>query len=531
MQNLVRLFRHLSVLALTVSVAACVDGSDGDWNDADDPDGDANGDEVVLHDDVVLVEDSPCFVEVDVPEDRVELRFDFSCDVADLAIEPGKIVVGATGGGYLRRVLSVTSEGATLVVLTEEASLSEAVVQGSLSETLTELGDRSLINLGNTTLFSGDIGPSSAVVRLDTGYIDIDPVFVMTGHWSDGSVERFQASMGLGINGDLSASISSTNGLRYGTSKTLSSYSWPFAAAVGPLPVVGTVNVKVKAGFRVDAPGQVSIKMGAAGALDYRTENKYRRTTGWSSEEVAENTWALRPPEFNISSHASARVYIRLELSVALYGVVGPSSSNTLYISTKAKPTCAGIDWKLNSGFSSRVNVKLNILDKFTPTKTFAKVNFTAELDSGVIPWPLNFPLPCGQEEIRCNEKVSGDTSVGYSAELSGYSCNVGNYDSPEAIWKWVAPSTQTVNWTLLDAVPTATNHDVMVLDGAWGLVTADCMTWGSNSIEFEAEEGKSYYLVIDGYDEDAGPFGAQLECSEEGSNGAGSGELPFNPF
>ena len=60
-------------------------------------------------------------------------------------------------------------------------------------------------------------------------------------------------------------------------------------------------------------------------------------------------------------------------------------------------------------------------------------------------------------------------------------------------------------------------------------MVTADCLTWGSNSIEFEAEAGRAYYLVVDGYDEDAGPFGAQFECSDEGSNGGG--DDTFNPF
>jgi len=478
---------------------------------------------------VVLVEDAPCFVKVDVPEDRVTLRFESSCDPSSLSIEPGKIVVGATGGGYLRRVVSVTQEGSTLIVHTEKASIGEALVQGSFSQTLTEVGERSLINLGNTSLFSGQIGPSSVSVGLDTGYIDIDPVFVVEGHWAQGSVEHFEASMGLGLNGNFSASISSTNGLSYSDSKNLAGYSWPFAAAIGPLPIAGTLDLRVKAGFRVDAPGQASIRMGASGDLDYRTENNYVRGFGWTSEETAENNWVLQPPDFNISSHASARVYVRLEMTVSLYGVVGPSSANDLYLSTKADPKCDGINWDLNAGFTSRVNIKVNILDKFTPTKTFAKVNFTADVASGVIEWPLDFPLPCGQPDIRCNDKVNGDTSVGYEAQLSGYSCNVGNYDAPEAIWKWTAPSTQTVNWTLINPTPTATNHDVMVLDGAWGLVTADCLTWGSNSIEFEAEEGRSYYLVIDGYDEDAGPFEAQLECSSQSSTG--SDDDTFNPF
>ena len=527
MRRFIPLFFVL-IIAHSLSLLGCVgadqitgaDGDDGltgaEAQAFDDPaNDDPVNDDVVLHEDVVLVEDSDCLVGVEVSEDRVKLVFEFSCDPSDLDIVPGKIVVGVIDGGYLRRVVNVTADGWVLTVETEEASIAEAIESGSVSIEVSDPapGARYLIDFSNTTLYYGDVGPSTVHARLTTAYVDFDPVLTMNGHWAEGEVDRFSSSIGISIDGDIGASISSTNGLRFDASKEIAAWSWPFAAAIGPLPVAGLLEVKVKAGFRADAPGHVTMNMGAAGDLDYRTENEYKRGSGWFSTDLAQNDWSLREPSFDVSTSASARVYVRAEVNGMLYGVTGPSSRNDLYISTKVDASCEGLEWDLNAGFTSSVLVKFNILDKFTPSKTFATTNFTADVASATMDWPVGVPIPCGQDELRCGQKVSGNTSIGYDAKLDAYSCNVGNYDAPEAIWKWVAPSSQTVNWALIDPVPTETNHDVMVLDGAMGLVMGQCVTWGSNSIEFEAEAGRTYYLVVDGYDNDAGPFDAILEC------------------
>jgi hypothetical protein len=523
------------LLVLIVPLSGCVDAEDivGSSVGAPDPNSDpTNSDDIVLHEDVVLVEDSPCFSSVDVPEDCEILVFEFSCDPSDLGIEPGRIVVGVTDGGYLRRVISVTTDGWVLTLQTGEASIAEAIESGTVSIEVMDPSPeaRSIIDFGNTTLYYGDVGPATVHARLDTAYVDFDPVLTMSGHWADGGVERFNSSIGLSIDGDIRATLSSTNGLRFDRSQDIAGWSWPFVFAIGPLPVAGVLDVKIKAGFRLDSPGHVTVSMGASGDLDYRTENEYRSASGWANTDIAENNWSLQEPSFSVSSSASARVYVRAELNGMLYGAVGPSSRSDLFISSKATAGCDGIEWDLNAGFSSKVMVKFNILEKFTPSKTFATAKFTADVASGTMDWPIGTPLPCGQEQIYCNDKVSGDTSVGYEALLDGYSCNVGNYDAPEAIWKWVANSDQTVNWSLISPVPTETNHDVMVLDGALGLVMGQCLTWGSNSIEFDAEAGQSYYLVVDGYDNDAGPYEAVLEC--EGSGASSNGGLgASDPF
>ncbi len=174
--------------------------------------------------------------------------------------------------------------------------------------------------------------------------------------------------------------------------------------------------------------------------------------------------------------------------------------------------------------------MRVNILHKWTSSKTFARFDFTADLAEGTIPWPLDWDGPCGQPEIQCGALVSGDTSTAdYAPALDGYACNVGSYAAPEAAFAWTAPADGPVTWQLVDAAPTEVNHDVMVLDASGALVDADCLAWGSNAVEFQAEAGAVYYLVVDGYDTDASPFAAALECGADFYGGDDDGtDDPF---
>ncbi len=484
-----------------------------DDDDVDETPAGTSQDEVVIHEDVVILDEDPCLMSVDVPEDRETLVFEFSCDPAISGIEPGKIVVGSAGGGFLRRVVSAEIDGPIVTAFTEEASLNEAVIQGDLHVSMGE-AERALIDLGNTTLYGDQLFGSFTLFRLEEASLDITPLLDIDGHWEDGRVDTFEMDASLRLAGALSVLLSTTNGLRYSDSFQVWEGSLPFSAAIGPLPVVGQLGIKTGVGYMLDAPGHMTATVGARGDLGWETSHHYKADEGWTSDRDYEDNWLLDPPTFEVSTSAKAKIFVRTELFMQMYGIAGPEIRSDMYILGSAGPDCNGIDWDLKAGLTARASVKLNIMDKFTPTKTFATVDFTADLAAGNVPWPFGVPIPCAQEEISCGDIIEDDTETGpYQPQLNGYSCNVGNYDAPEAIFKYVAKASGPTTWSLIDPTPTDVNHDVIVVDGAWRLVTGECAEWGSNSVEFDAVEGKTYYLIVDGFDEDAGPFGAQLEC------------------
>ncbi len=504
-----------NLLALTLVLAACTPYSletlPADRLDPEEGSPYAP-DEVVIHDDVVIVDDDPCVLDAVVPADREVLTFEFGCDPVGHGIEPGNIVVGTDHGGYLRRVESVAFDGWTVTAWTSPASIAEAVVQGGFGVTVGEDAERALVDFGNTVLFADEVMGSNVLVKLNRGSFDLTPLIDIDGHWAEGEMRRFDLDTSFSVEADLELYVSSSNGLRMSDELDVWETSFPFAAAIGPLPVAGRVGVRAKVGYRIDAPGQVSVTTGVSGSARWQNRREYRSGDGWEERPSDDLGWDVRAPDLDISSSVKVRGYLRFETFVTFYEVAGPELQADLYTQLEAEPECEGIEWDVRAGLAMRARIQVNILDKFKPTKIWGMVDLTADLADGVIEYPVGFPLPCAQPEIRCGDLVEGDTST-MTAQLDGYDCNVGNYAAPEAIYEYRADDSGSVEWALVDANPTEVNHDVMVLDGAMNLVFAQCREFGFNSVGFEAVSGNTYYLVVDGYNHDAGPFAARLSC------------------
>ena len=471
-----------------------------------------SAEDVVIHEDVVIIDDDPCVQEVLVSDDREVLTFVFGCDPIGRGVEPGKIVVGVEQGGYLRRIDSVAFDGWTVTAWTSPASLAEAVEQGGFSLSLGGSEARNMIDLSNTILYEGTILGSDVLAKLNRGRFDISPLIEMAGHWGDGEVQLFDFDTDFEIEADFEVFVSSTNGLRVTKEMNIWETSYPFDTSIGPLPLVGEAGVRAKVGFRADAPGQGSMTTGLEANVHWGNGRQFRLGDGWSESPDEQSSWEFHEPDIEVSSGSKLRAYVRLETFVTFYDSSGPEIQAEIYSELNAAPDCEGIHWEANAGLEVRAKVKFNILDKFKPTKVFGMVDLTAELVDGTLPYPFGFPVPCAQPEIRCGDVVSGDTSEMVN-QLDGYSCNVGNYDAPEAIYEWQADWDGLVEWALVNPTPMEVNHDVMVLDGAMNLVFAQCQAWGSNYVVFEATAGELYYLVVDGYGHDAGLFEAALTC------------------
>jgi len=101
---------------------------------------------------------------------------------------------------------------------------------------------------------------------------------------------------------------------------------------------------------------------------------------------------------------------------------------------------------------------------------------------------------------------------------MNFYPCNTGPYTGPEVVYEWTASVTRTVEWklpaNLVHLNPTDINLDPIVLDGDNSTcINTQCFAAGANSVRFAAVSGHTYYLVVDGYDGSAGPYGAELDC------------------
>jgi hypothetical protein len=97
---------------------------------------------------------------------------------------------------------------------------------------------------------------------------------------------------------------------------------------------------------------------------------------------------------------------------------------------------------------------------------------------------------------------------------LDAYPVNVGNYSAPELVYEW-AGGAATATFSMPGARPTQVNHDIMILDGSTGTCSAEAaVDWGFSDVAFQPEGAGPFYIVVDGYNNDAGAFELQLNCN-----------------
>lgn len=142
---------------------------------------------------------------------------------------------------------------------------------------------------------------------------------------------------------------------------------------------------------------------------------------------------------------------------------------------------------------------------------------------------------------LMCGVPVSGDTAdwnAGATDAIDGYPVAVGNYDGPEIAYAFRPTANETATFRFIDPNPTELNHDVFVLEsGAAGTCeSANAVARGFNDVSFEVESGKTYFVVVDGFDGAAGTFAAELECSGSTDGGdldpaeGATAEVIFSP-
>lgn len=125
---------------------------------------------------------------------------------------------------------------------------------------------------------------------------------------------------------------------------------------------------------------------------------------------------------------------------------------------------------------------------------------------------------------VSCGDVISGDTSdfnQGTTDAIDSWPLGVGNYSGPELAWAFRAASSGEVTWRLLDPSPGAVDHDLFVVAGDDACLADRAMERGFNDVTFDATAGETVYLVLDGFDGDAGPFTWRLDC--EGGEGTGA--------
>ena len=130
-------------------------------------------------------------------------------------------------------------------------------------------------------------------------------------------------------------------------------------------------------------------------------------------------------------------------------------------------------------------------------------------LGAEACPLPIceaSWDLDCGGSDAWATYNF-GATDV-----ITEYSCNDWNYEGPEYTYLFVAPASKTLKVVLSEETA---ETDILVLSaGAEGeCLPANCIAYGFAEVEFEAEAGETYFLVVDGFAGAEGAYTITVEC------------------
>jgi hypothetical protein len=507
-----------------------------DPSNPDDPDGpagpDLNGDGVTddydwdavaepeLAPDAVILDEEPCVSDVEHTYSDEELTIWTTCEVS---LSVGDIVVGTNDGGYLREIVWLDVQTDRVIAQTTQATLSQVLVNGGFDETIVwENEERETWDWSGTNLYSGNHAGVDVSVDLTRAIVKFTPEMRLKADFGWFSLKRADAQLDVDFELDAELRATLSGAVEYGAEKELGSFTRPFAFAAGPVPVSGTMKLTFTAGFETAADAEAQVAAGAEIVADMHLKGMYE-DGNWAYDDDRRFDAAPRGPEWQVTGHAEAKLYVKVDAQVMLYGVAGPNFDVDPYARAEADAECWDIPWSVHGGIDTGVGLNLDLY-VWETNKQFGPWNWETEVASGNIDLPYPLSSNCGEEigvcapvsTISCGQTVSGNTATdeGATRAMSGYPINTGNYEAPELVYEWAGGSGE-VEFRFIDPEPYNVNHDIIILDGSG----ADCsssnaLVYGFNSLTWTPEGAGPFYVVIDGYDQDEGAFELELDCS-----------------
>ncbi len=114
---------------------------------------------------------------------------------------------------------------------------------------------------------------------------------------------------------------------------------------------------------------------------------------------------------------------------------------------------------------------------------------------------------------IACGDTVSGNNGAsGSTTNIDMYGCGGWVETGPEYAYTFTPQTTQNVTVTKTGATAQV---DIYVLeDWGSGCAAEDCVDYHDVSVNFTANAGTTYYIVMDGYQGDVGDYTIQVVCN-----------------
>ncbi len=357
----------------------------------------------------LLVTDDGLGREVEVTDDALTLPRQGHEALLDLPA--GKLMVGRRGGaknpdGFLRRVSSVTTEGSKIVIHTDNASLSDAIVSGALHEasspTLADPGSSDMtlrprdlggllggkVDITNqVVLDERDLGAAgtgstslsgaklAAHAEVTSGYIDFRPRVETDLRFAHRKLDHFRLSasadldakfeMDIDIKGEGTVTTELSHEIK--TTKRKQVIKFPRLRLppqfIGPVPVYEAIELNVVVGCDFTIKGEVHVRTGMAVTGHISAGADYG-PSGWT--KLGDRPTFKITPTFDAVAAGNLEVQCSLtpEVGVFFYDMIGPTLSVGPYVSTELDNTSGKLTWGVYPGVAAELGGEISLFDR-----------------------------------------------------------------------------------------------------------------------------------------------------------------------
>lgn len=328
----------------------------------------------------------------------------------------GYIIAGTGGGGYLRRVTKVGETQGALVLETEPASLTDAVIVGEIDTTVSVgagsfrrgLGaDRAPgraaarawtpmlhapgvtlsedgLDLTGVILLDAGTGERRGTITITNGAISFNPLVTIGATVRARSIDRLIAGaegmirFGCDLSIDMSEPIDASGEI------PLASFSASFVQYIGALPVVETVTLSFSAGYEVSGAyaGDCDVHFEAAA---YTGISSSYRNGGWIDEGVLGGLSFDAPP-LTCGAYADAdiRIYMKPRIDVSLYTEPAMELRAVTQLHVHAETPAAPVwEWMIAGGINTGSSIHTAILDEEFPPHAATPDSVYTKISSG----------------------------------------------------------------------------------------------------------------------------------------------------
>lgn len=272
----------------------------------------------------------------------------------------GDVIVSSGAEPFLRKVITIDTDGGIVALATEPGALTDAILDGEMhssgdvfarpmessSDELVIPIDRLSLDFNNTKLIDeGDIK-----VEIDRGTVRFRPSLDVDLQVADGWLSHFHAV----VKGELSASmglkVTAARSFDRSFSKTIwKSPKYRAVQMVGLVPVVEVVQVSLIATGNAHASVSGTVALGSASATANLEAGATYDQGSWSAVARPGITLDARGPSTEVGASANAAVTLTVRVDVRLYDVAGPY----LTVGTYARAAVATA-----TGWTGRVGIE-----------------------------------------------------------------------------------------------------------------------------------------------------------------------------